>query len=113
MSKAIASHVMIGILCAAIEAEDIDVPKNDRKVLGIALISIGMTGAAAMGALAYKNRSQTMVYKDLSFRSSGAIAKSQQHKTEVYRNGWNRERAVVFGLSSAILICGTVTFLFN
>jgi hypothetical protein len=113
MYKTITSLVMMGILCAAIGAEDIDVPKKDRKALGIALASIGITGAAAMSALAYQNRSQTMVYKDLSFRSSGAIAKSQQHKTEVYRNGWNRERAVVFGLSSAILICGTVTFLFN
>ena len=103
---------LILILCLLCIPVHSDIARKDRKAFGIAMISIGRTGIGSLAALTYQNRERTMIYKDLSFRTSGYIAPDKRTKTMTYHHGWTREHAVLFGLSSAILLGGVLTFSF-
>jgi hypothetical protein len=99
--------ILMSVLCVV--AND-NKPKRDRRVLGITLASIGLIGCGSLVANSANHRDETMVYKNLSFRSSGAIAPGLP-KDETYKNGWNRETKILCILSGVISAIG-VTFIF-
>jgi hypothetical protein len=101
--------ILMSVLCV-VANDNIDKPKRDRRVLGITLASIGLIGCGSLVANAANHRDETMVYKTVSFRSTGALPPGSP-KDEVYKNGWNRETKFLCILSGAISAIG-VTFMF-